>query len=175
MLLEPQAGILVQGITGREASAMVEDARAYGSNIVAGVTPGKGGQQVHGVPVYDTVAEAVQRHHPTVTVVSVPAAAVLDAALEAIDNGIQLCLILTERVPRLDTGKLLVAAKDAGCTVIGPNTLGLIRPGVVKLGTIGGRGDNGGGAFMPGPVAGRSRRGGGAGGGRRFPHQPGHW
>src|SRR6266511_1534396 len=84
MLLDPQAGILVQGITGREASAMVEDARAYGSNIVAGVTPGKGGQQVHGVPVYDTVREAVRQQHPTVTVISVPAAAVLDAALGTI-------------------------------------------------------------------------------------------
>lgn len=160
MLLDPQAGILVQGITGREASAMVEDARAYGSNIVAGVTPGKGGQQVHGVPVYDTVRRAVQRHHPTVTVISVPAAAVLDAALEAIDNGIQLCLIMTERVPRLDTSKLLVAAKDAGCTVIGPNSLGLIRPGVAKLGTIGGRVDNVRRSFMPGHVAVLSRSGG---------------
>jgi succinyl-CoA synthetase alpha subunit len=160
MLLDPQAGILVQGITGREASAMVEDARAYGSNIVAGVTPGKGGQQVHGVPVYDTAREAVQQHHPTVTVISVPAAAVLDAALEAIDNGIQLCLIMTERVPRLDTSKLLVAAKDAGCTVIGPNTLGLIRPGVAKLGTIGGRVDNVRRSFMPGHVAVLSRSGG---------------
>ncbi len=160
MLLDPQAGILVQGITGREASAMVEDARAYGSNIVAGVTPGKGGQQVHGVPVYDTVREAVRQQHPTVTVISVPAAAVLDAALEAIDHGIRLCLILTERVPRLDASKLLVAAKDAACTVIGPNTLGLIRPGVAKLGTIGGRVDNVRRSFMPGHVAVLSRSGG---------------
>ena len=111
MLLDPQAGILVQGITGREASAMVEDALAYGSNIVAGVTPGKGGQQVHGVPVYDTVREAVRQQQPTVTVISVPAASVLDAALEAIENGIPLCLVMTERVPRLDTSKLLVAAR----------------------------------------------------------------
>src|SRR5690349_15757049 len=95
MLLDPKADILVQGITGREASGMVEDALAYGSRIVAGVTPGKGGQAVHGVPVYDTVAEAVAKHQPTVTIVSVPGAAVLDAALEAFAHGIKLCLIMT--------------------------------------------------------------------------------
>jgi len=165
MLLDPGAGILVQGITGREAAAMVEDMLAYsresgGSRIVAGVTPGKGGQQVHGVPVFDTVAEAVAQHHPTVSVVSVPAPAVLDAALEAIAHGIKLCLIMTERVPRLDTCRVLDAARQAGCTVIGPNTLGLIRPGIAKLGTIGGRVDNVRRSFAPGRVAVLSRSGG---------------
>jgi len=160
MLLDPQAGILVQGITGREASGMVEDALAYGSRIAAGVTPGKGGQQVHGVPVYDTVGEAVARHAPAVTVISVPAPAVLDAALESFAHGIKLCLIMTERVPRLDTSRLLAAARAAGCTVIGPNTLGLIRPGVAKLGTIGGRLDNVRRSFLPGRVAILSRSGG---------------
>lgn len=160
MLLDPAHGILVQGITGREASGMVEDMLAYGSRIVAGVTPGKGGQQVHGVPVYDTVAQAVRQHQPVVTVVSVPAPAVLDAALEAFAHGIKLCLIMTERVPRLDTCKLLVEARSAGCTVIGPNTLGLIRPGIAKLGTIGGRVDNVRRSFSPGKVAVLSRSGG---------------
>ena len=160
MLLDPKAGILVQGITGREATGMVEDALAYGSRVVAGVTPGKGGQEVHGVPVYDTVAAAVARHQPDVTVISVPAAAVLDAALEAFAHGIKLCLIMTERVPRLDTSRLLAAARAAGCTVIGPNTLGLIRPGVAKLGTIGGRLDNVRRSFQPGRVAVLSRSGG---------------
>lgn len=160
MFLDPQANILVQGITGREASAMVEDALAYGSRIVAGVTPGKGGQQVQGVPVYDTVAEAVTKYQPTVTVISVPAPAVLDAALEAFAHGIKLCLIMTERVPRLDTCRLLVEARLAGCTVIGPNTLGLIRPGVAKLGTIGGRVDNVKRSFTAGKVAVLSRSGG---------------
>jgi len=160
MLLDSQDGILVQGITGREASAMVEDALAYGSNIVAGVTPGKGGQQVHRVPVYDTVAEAVQRHQSIVSVISVPAPAVLDAALEALANGIRLCVILSERVPRLDTSRLLVVARRANCAVIGPNTLGLIRPGVAKVGTIGGRVDNVQRSFKSGNVAVLSRSGG---------------
>src|SRR5688572_7894560 len=129
MLLDPRDGILVQGITGREASAMVADMLDYGSRIVAGVTPGKGGHAVHGIPVYDTVAEAVERHAPTVSVVSVPAATTYDAVMESVAHGIRLCLVMTERVPRLDTARFLAAARCAGCMVIGPNTLGLIRPG----------------------------------------------
>ena len=160
MLLDPNAGVLVQGITGREASHMVADSLAYGSNIVAGVTPGKGGQCVHGIPVYDTVAAAVEKHRPTVSVISVPPPAVLDAALESFSEGIQLGLIMTERIPQLDTSKLIVAARRAGCTVIGPNSLGLIRPGIAKLGTIGGRVDNVRRSFMPGRVAVLSRSGG---------------
>jgi succinyl-CoA synthetase alpha subunit len=150
----------VQGITGREATAMTEDMLAYGTAIVGGVTPGKGGQLVHGVPVYDTVAEAQAKHGCTASIVSVPAPGVLDAAAEAIAHNIKLMLIMTERVPRLDTVKLLKLARDAGCTVIGPNTLGLIRPGVAKMGTIGGRLDNTKRSFTPGRVAILSRSGG---------------
>ncbi len=160
MLLDPKGGVVVQGITGREASRMVEDSLAYGRSIVAGVTPGRGGQQVHGIPVYNTVAAAVEGHGVTVSVISVPPSAVLDAALESFTAGIQLCLIMTERVPQLDTSKLLAAAHRVGCTVIGPNSLGLIRPGIAKLGTIGGRVDNVRRSFMPGSVAVLSRSGG---------------
>lgn len=160
MLIAPDDKILVQGITGREAAEMVGEALAYGSRIVAGVTPGKGGQEVHGVPVYDTVRAAAAAHAPDVTVISVPAVGVLDAALEAFAHGVRLCLIMSERVPRLDTARLLAAARETGCTVIGPNTLGLIRPGVAKLGTIGGRVDNVRKSFLPGRVAILSRSGG---------------
>lgn len=160
MLLEREDRILVQGITGREASEMVRDALAYGTRIVAGVTPGKGGQAVHGVPVYDTVAEAVRDHQPSATIISVPAPAILDAAMEAIAGGIKLCVILAERVPRKDTCCLVAAAREAGCRVIGPNTLGLIRPGIAKLGTIGGRVDSVRRSFCPGKVAILSRSGG---------------
>ena len=160
MLLDPKEPILVQGITGREASAMTEDMLACGSRIVAGVTPGKGGQSVCGIPVYDHVAEAAAAHGPRVSVISVPPGSVLDAALEAFASGITLCLIMTERVPRLDTSKLLAEARTVGCTVIGPNTLGLIRPGIAKLGTIGGRVDNVKKSFTPGSVAVLSRSGG---------------
>ena len=150
----------MQGITGREAAEMTGEALAYGSRIVAGVTPGKGGQEVHGVPVYDTVREAAAEHAPNVSVISVPAPGVLDAAREAFAHGVRLCLIMSERVPRLDTARLLAEARESGCTVIGPNTLGLIRPGVAKLGTIGGRVDNVRKSFLPGNVAILSRSGG---------------
>ncbi len=160
MLLDQTTKILVQGITGREASAMTEDMLAYGTTIAAGVTPGKGGQQVCGVPVFDTVAEAQASHACTASIVSVPGPSVLDAASEAIAHGIKLMLIMTERVPRLDTARLLCLARAAGCTVIGPNTLGLIRPGVAKMGTIGGRIDNVRKSFKPGRVAVLSRSGG---------------
>lgn len=160
MLISPDDNILVQGITGREASEMVGEALAYGSRIVAGVTPGKDGQSVHGVPVYGTVRAAARMHEPNVSVISVPAAGVLDAALEAFAHGIRLCLIMSERIPRRDTACLLAAAQESDCTVIGPNTLGLIRPGVAKLGTIGGRVDNVKKSFLPGKVAILSRSGG---------------
>jgi succinyl-CoA synthetase alpha subunit len=161
MLISRDTRILVQGITGREASAMTQDMLAYGTPVVAGVTPGKGGQSVHGVPVYDTVAQAqAAGHRCDASIVSVPATGVLDAAAEAIANGIKLLLVMSERVPRLDTARLLVLARSADCTVIGPNTLGLIRPGVAKLGTIGGRVDNVRRSFSPGKVAVLSRSGG---------------
>jgi succinyl-CoA synthetase alpha subunit len=160
MLLDPQAEIMVQGITGREARGMVEDMLAYGSRIVAGVTPGKGGQEVHGVPVYDTVADLMAHHNPTITVVSVPAPAVLDAALEVFCFPLELCLVMSERMPRLDTCRLVAAAAAAGCTVIGPNSLGLIRPGIAKLGTVGGRLDNVERSYSSGEVAVLSRSGG---------------
>jgi succinyl-CoA synthetase alpha subunit len=160
MLLDQTTRIMVQGITGREASAMTGDMLAYGTTIVAGVTPGKGGQEVCGVRVYDTVAEAQAQQHCNASVISVPAAGVLDAAAEAIAQGIELLLIMSERVPRLDTARLLHLARAAGCRVIGPNTLGLIRPGIAKMGTIGGRIDNVRQSFKPGRVAVLSRSGG---------------
>jgi succinyl-CoA synthetase alpha subunit len=160
MLIDRHTRIVVQGITGREASAMTADMLAYGTAVVCGVTPGKGGQAVEGVPVFDTMAEAQARHRCNAGIISVPAPAVLDAALEAIVAGIKLLLIMSERVPRLDTSRLLHAARAAGCTVIGPNTLGLIRPAVAKMGTIGGRVDNVRRSFSPGRVAVLSRSGG---------------
>lgn len=159
MLLDPRAGIVVQGITGREARAMVGDMLAYGSNIVAGVTPGKGGEKVHDIPVYDTLGQVLEEHDPAVSVISVPAPAVLEAALEAFAHGIGLCLIMSERVPRLDASRI-VAAANGRCTVIGPNSLGLIRPGLAKVGTIGGRVDNVRRSYMAGEVAVLSRSGG---------------
>jgi succinyl-CoA synthetase alpha subunit len=160
MLINGNERILVQGITGREASKMVEDSLAYGSDIVCGVTPGKGGAKVHDVPVYDTVESAAKDHSPNVSVISVPPGMVLDASFEALAAPIPLIVIMTERVPRMDTAQILAQARESGCRVIGPNTLGLIRPDRVKIGTIGGRADAVRRAYTPGRVAVLSRSGG---------------
>jgi succinyl-CoA synthetase alpha subunit len=151
--------VLVQGITGREASMVVSHALDYGTAVVAGVTPGRGGQQVHGVPVYDTVAQAVAARGATAAVVSVPPAVALDATLEAIAAGLRLVVLVTERVPRHDALKAITAARAAGAMLIGPNCTGLLAPRRrVKLGPIGG--DRPDRCFVPGRVAIISRSGG---------------
>jgi succinyl-CoA synthetase alpha subunit len=152
--------LLVQGITGREAAGFTRECLDYGTRVVAGVTPGKGGEQVYGVPVFDTIEEAVAAAAPDAALLSVPPLGVLDAALEAIHAGIPLLVIITERVPRRDVAALLVAARAAGTTVIGPNSLGLIAPGACKLGSIGGPAIDVRRAYSPGRVGVVSRSGG---------------
>ncbi len=152
--------IIVQGITGREAVTFTKDMIDYGSKVVAGVTPGKGGQTVHGVPVFDTVYQAVREHSAEASVISVPPAMVRGAALEALSNGIKLLVIVAERVPRRDTIEVLEVARTDGAVVIGPNTLGMINPHTVKIGMAGGPVENVKSAYMPGPVAIASRSGG---------------
>lgn len=139
ILADEQTKVLVQGITGREAASFTKDMMEYGTQVVAGVTPGKKGQSVYGVPVFDTVAQAMAYQPADAAIISVPPLMVKEAALESLLNGIKLLVIVTERVPRKDTVELLELARQTGATVIGPNTLGLISPGVVKLGMAGGR------------------------------------
>ncbi|WP_027717257.1 succinate--CoA ligase subunit alpha [Desulfovirgula thermocuniculi] len=159
ILIDRHSRIVIQGITGREASMVTRHTLAYGTRIVAGVTPGKGGQEVHGVPVYDTLREACREHSPDTSVIYVPPAAVYDAVAEAVANGIKLILIPTENVPQKDAVKLLALARRAGVRVIGPNSVGVINPAErVKLGAIGG--DNVERCFVPGPVGVISRSGG---------------
>ena len=160
ILIDQHTAILVQGITGREASHMVRESLAYGARIVAGITPGKGGLKVEGLPVYDCVRNAVQQHGVNATVISVPPFAVLEAALEAIENRIKLLVIVTERVPRRDVAEILSFASEQGATVIGPNSLGVISPGVTKVGSIGGSAENTNRSFTPGGVGVISRSGG---------------
>ncbi len=151
--------VLVQGITGREASMVTKHMLDYGTRVVGGVSPGKGGQEVEGVPVYDSVKDAVSAQKPYVSIVYVPPAYVRDAALEAIEEGINLILIITERVPQRDTIELIARARLMGCRIIGPNITGLIRPSQkIKLGPIGG--SNPERTFVPGDVAIISRSGG---------------
>ncbi len=160
ILAGAEARILVQGITGREAATFTLESLRYGARIVAGVTPGKGGQSVHGVPVYDTVAAAVRTQPCEAAIISVPAPAVLDAGCEALAHGLSLLVVLTERVPRRDVVVLLEAAAARGARVIGPNSLGLISPGRTRVGMAGGDAASVRRAYLPGPVGVVSRSGG---------------
>ena len=135
ILADEHTKVLVQGITGREAASFTKDMLDYGTRVVAGVTPGKKGQQVHGVPVYDTVRGALKEHRVNASVISVPPAMVREAALEALDNGIRLLIVVTERVPRKDVIEFLEMAREKDARVIGPNhrTLRLSRARVSVL------------------------------------------
>lgn len=159
ILLDKHSRIAIQGITGREAAMVTKHSLDYGTMILAGVTPGKEGQDVHGVPVYDTLKKAVQVHEINTSVVYVPPAFVYDAVLESIACGVKLILIATENVPQADALKFLARAKQAGVQVIGPNSVGMITPkDRVKVGAIGG--DKVERCFVPGRVGVISRSGG---------------
>lgn len=159
ILVDAGTRILIQGITGREASMVTKHMLDYGTPVAAGVTPGRGGQQVEGVPVYDTVKQACANHEINAALVYVPPAAVYDAVLEIVANGIKLIVIITENIPQHDVVKCLKAAKDAGARVIGPNTVGIINPKHrIKMGAIGG--DNVERCFVLGSVGVISRSGG---------------
>ncbi len=160
ILAHEDTRIIVQGITGREAVTFTKDMIDYGTKVVAGVTPGKGGQSIHGVPVFDTVYQAVREYSAEASVISVPPAMVKGAALEALSNGIKLLVIVAERVPQRDTVEVLEVARKDGAVVIGPNSLGMINPHTVKIGMAGGPVENLKKAYMPGPVSIASRSGG---------------
>jgi succinyl-CoA synthetase alpha subunit len=139
ILIDRNSRIVIQGITGREASMVTRHMLAYGTPVVAGVTPGKKGEQVHGVPVYDTLKQACRAHELNTALIYVPPAFALDAVLETLANGIKLMVIITENIPLHDAVKLLMEADNAGARVIGPNTTGIINPKErARLGAIGG-------------------------------------
>lgn len=159
ILIDKDSRILIQGITGREATMVVRHTLEYGSRVLAGVTPGKKGEEVHGVPVYDTVRQAKEAHGANVSVIYVPPAFAFDAVMEAIESGIETVIVITENIPQMDAVKFLTVAKREGARIIGPNSVGVISPGDrVKTGPIGG--DNVERCFVPGPVGVISRSGG---------------
>jgi succinyl-CoA synthetase alpha subunit len=162
ILLTSDTTFIVQGITGREAVNLTRECLDYGSKIVGGVTPGRKGREVHGVPVFDTVAQAVEHHGGPIdgSVVTVPPAFTKDAVFEAILNGIKLIVIVTERIPRGDVAQMVELAAMEGARIIGPNCLGLIVPEVCKMGGIGGPAKDAAKAYQPGPVGVMSRSGG---------------
>jgi succinyl-CoA synthetase alpha subunit len=127
---------VVQGITGTQGGFHTRLMLNYGTNIVAGVTPGKSGTEVHGVPVYDTVREAVQKHGATASIIFVPAPFAAEAALEAIEAKTKVVTVITEHIPVKDSIQVMAYANQQGATVIGPNTPGIITPGECKLGIM---------------------------------------
>lgn len=159
IVLDAGSRILVQGITGWQARSHLPHMLAYGSNVIAGVSPGKGGQVVSNISVFDTIEEVLDRCGPVdLSVLFVPGPAVLDASLEAIDAGIPWLVVLAEGVPFRDTIELLEHARERGTRVIGPNSQGIITPGEAKVGGTGG--DDPARMFLPGRVGVVSRSGG---------------
>jgi succinyl-CoA synthetase alpha subunit len=164
ILIDASTTFIVQGITGREAVNLTRECLDYGAGarIVGGVTPGRLGRDVHGVPVFDTVAQAVENHGAPIdgSVVTVPPAFTRDAVVEAIENGVKLIVIVTERIPRRDVAQMVELATLRGARIIGPNCLGMIVPDIVKMGGIGGPAKNAAQAYSPGPIGVISRSGG---------------
>ncbi len=159
ILITLQTKVLVQGITGKEGSKVALQMQNYGTKVLAGVTPGKGGQEVHGIPVYNSIAEALE-NHPAINTsfIAVPNFAAFGAMEEAIKAKIPLINVLTEHIPIQDTAKVIALAKEAGVKIVGPSSIGIISPGIGKVGSIGG--DDPRGVFSKGEVGVISKSGG---------------
>ncbi len=154
ILVDENTKVIVQGITGRQGSFHTKLMLEYGTKIVAGVTPGKGGMEVHGVPVYNTVEEAVAEHPDANTsIIFVPARFAADAVYEAVDAGLKLVVVITEHIPVHDTMRFVNYARIKGARVVGPNGPGVISPGKSKVGIMPGN------AFRPGRIGIVSRSG----------------
>jgi succinyl-CoA synthetase alpha subunit len=161
ILVDEKSRVCVQGITGREGMVRTHLMKDYGTLVVAGVTPGKGGGEVYGIPVFDSVQQAWKKAGPIdISVIFVPAALVKNAALEAIDAGVKLLVLVPDRVPIFDVLEVSHFAKEKGASFVGPNTLGLVSPGKAVLGMIGGRAERAREWFRPGNVGVSSRSGG---------------
>ncbi len=136
ILIDRDTKIVVFGISGKYGSSQTKTMLGYGSKVVAGVTPGKGGSEVLGVPVYDTIDEVLEHHSPDTAIIYVPGFGVLDAAVAAIRAGMRLVMIATEGVPVHDMLRIRREAEEHGCWVLGPNTIGMISPGQCLAGSL---------------------------------------
>lgn len=153
IIVNEKTKVIVQGITGRMGNRHTSEMFSYGTKIVAGISPGKGGEEVHGIPVYHTVTEALGDHQADVTIIFVPPPDVLEAVSESIYNGIKIVVIVTENVPVYDTMQIKQIAREENAVVIGPNSIGIISPGKTKLGIMPGS------LYSPGSVGILSRTG----------------
>ncbi len=134
VLIDEKTRIIVQGATGRQGSFHMQSMLDYGANVVAGVTPGKGGQDVNGVPVYDNVADVADE--ADASIIFVPAALSKDAALEALAYDLDPVVVITEHIPVYDAMRFVATSKEKSLSVVGPNTPGLISPGKSKMGIM---------------------------------------
>lgn len=136
IIIDENTRAVVQGVTGAQGSFHTRLMLKYGTKITAGVTPGKGGAKIHGVPVYDSVVEAVNEHDANASIIFVPAPFAAEAAFEALEAKIQTVVIVTEHIPIKDTVQVLAYAREKHATIIGPNTPGIITVGASKLGIM---------------------------------------
>ncbi|MCG9015128.1 succinate--CoA ligase subunit alpha, partial [Laribacter hongkongensis] len=136
VLVNKDTRVLVQGFTGKNGTFHSEQALAYGTKVVGGVTPGKGGSEHLGLPVFNTMKDAVRETRADASVIYVPAPFVLDSVIEAVDAGVKLIVTITEGVPTLDMLKVKRYVEESGARLIGPNCPGIITPGECKIGIM---------------------------------------
>ncbi len=161
ILISKDTRFIIQGITGREAVNLTRENLDYGATIVGGVTPGRAGRDVYGVPVYDCVRDVVAAHGAVDgAIISVPPGFTRDAAFEALENGVKIIVIVTENIPRKDVAQMVELANLRGARIIGPNCLGIISPGEAKMGGVGGPAANTRQAYTKGNIGIMSRSGG---------------
>jgi succinyl-CoA synthetase alpha subunit len=160
ILVDENTTFIIQGITGREAVTMARECLDYGAKVLGGVTPGRKGREVHGLPVMDTVRQFTESQRVDASVVSVPPAFAADAVFEAVEAGIKLVVVVTERIPRKQVAQFVEYAQQQGTRIIGPNCLGVISPGKTRVGGVGGAANSTLRAFKPGRIGVMSRSGG---------------
>ncbi|MFU8794997.1 MAG: succinate--CoA ligase subunit alpha [Dethiobacteria bacterium] len=153
IFINKQTRVLVQGITGKQGSFHTAQMLEYGTNIVAGVSPGKGGQSVEGLPVYDTVFAAMEKEPVDASILFIPAPFAKDAAYEALSAGVKIIVLIPEHIPLHDAMDIMAYARKQDAVVVGPNTFGLVSSGSSKIGIMPNR------YFVPGPVGIVSRSG----------------
>ncbi len=151
--INENTNVLVQGITGKQGSFHARQMVQYGTRIVAGVSPGKGGQDLDGIPVYDSVAAAAEKHRIDASILFVPAPFAKDGAFEAIASGVSVLVMLPEHIPLHDAMAIMAFAKSNGTVVVGPNTFGLVSSGKCKIGIMPNQ------FFVPGDIGVVSRSG----------------
>lgn len=161
ILIDDTTRVLIQGVTGREGSARTRFMLDYGTKVLGGITPGRGGSEVWGVPVFNSVKEAIEKLGPMdASVTFVPGQQVKDAVIEALEAGIKLVLVPAERVPLHDSLEMIAVAHQKGARIVGPGSLGLLSAGKAAMGWLGGSEEFAREIFTPGPVGVMSRSGG---------------